>query len=64
VDHRRLVDRGDRRDRPSYAIWRISRVMNVDAKITEELGAALGRADLHVQAWLASRVWRSGAGCK
>jgi hypothetical protein len=44
VDHRRLLHRGDRRDRPfAYAIWLISRVMNVDAKITEELGAAFGR---------------------
>src|SRR5262245_13629240 len=39
VDHRRLLDRGDS-SRPSfaYAIRLISCVMNVDARITEDLG--------------------------
>jgi hypothetical protein len=34
IDHRRLLDCGDRRDF-AYAIWLISRVMNVNAKITD-----------------------------
>jgi hypothetical protein len=40
VDHRRLLDRGDRLDRLSpNAIWLVSRVISVDTEIAEELRA-------------------------
>jgi len=40
VDHRRLLDRGDRLDRLSpNSIWLVSRVISVDTEIAEELRA-------------------------